>query len=135
MDRGYRKTNHEDEFQLIVNKNESDFIQFVNGKIMKLFQSFLFFTTANGSPVKGADENLIPLLQLQNECTANCYEIEVITAKDPKSGTDDRIEIQLEGQNGTFSEWFQLDSTSWFYNDFETDLKTTYYAQASFRVK
>ena len=56
-----------------------------------------------------------------------------MTAKDSKSGTDDKIEIQLEGQNGTFSEWFELDSTSWFYNDFETDLKTTYYAQAGFQ--
>ena len=71
----------------------------------------------------------------QDECNANCYEIEVITAKDPKSGTDDKIEIQLEGQNGTFSEWFKLDSPRWFYNDFETDLKTTYYAQVGFQVK
>ena len=72
---------------------------------------------------------------IQDECNANCYEIEVITAKDPYSGTDDKIEIQLEGQNGTFSEWFKLNSPSWFYNDFETDLKTTYYAQVGFQVK
>ena len=71
----------------------------------------------------------------KDECTANCYEIEVITSKDPKSGTDDKIEIQLEGQNGIVTEWFQLDSPSWFYNDFETDLKTTYYAQACFQNK
>ena len=71
---------------------------------------------------------------IQDECNANCYEIEVVTAKDPNSGTDDKIEIQLEGQNGTFSEWFKLNSPTWFYNDFETDLKTTYYAQDSFQV-
>ena len=72
---------------------------------------------------------------IQDECNANCYEIEVITAKDPNSGTDDKIEIQLEGQNGTFSEWFKLNSPKWFYNDFETDLKTIYYAQVGFRVE
>ena len=71
----------------------------------------------------------------KDDCTANCYEIEIVTSKDPKSGTDDKIEIQLEGQNGTFTEWFELDSPSWFYNDFETDLKTTYYAQARFQNK
>merc|ERR1711893_400814 len=96
---------------------------------MKLFESILLFATCTGNPVEGASENLIPLLQLQDDCTANCYEIEVVTSKDPKSGTDDKIEIQMEGQNGTVTEWFQLNSPSWFYNDFETDLKTTYYAQ------
>merc|ERR1719189_925787 len=69
------------------------------------------------------------LLQLQDECVANCYEIEVVTGKEAKSGTNDKIEIQLLGQNGTLSEWFELDSPKWFYNDFETDLKTIYYAQ------
>merc|ERR1711937_1026079 len=102
---------------------------------MKLFESFLCFAISTGNPIDGDNENLIPLLQLQDECNANCYEIEVITAKDPKSGTDDKIEIQLEGQNGTFSEWFKLNSPRWFYNDFETDLKTTYYAQVGFQVK
>merc|ERR1712131_436833 len=102
---------------------------------MKLFESFFVFATSFGNPLEGASENLIPLLRLQDDCTANCCEIEVVTSKDPKSGTDDKIEIQLEGQNGIVTEWFQLDSPSWFYNDFETDLKTTYYAQAGFQTK
>jgi len=98
-------------------------------KKMKLIENFLLFISTTANPLEGENDNLIPLLRLQDECVANCYEIEIVTAKDPKSGTDDKIEIQLEGQTGTFSEWFELDSPSWFYNDFETDLKTTYYAQ------
>merc|ERR1712007_313516 len=95
---------------------------------MKVLESLLFFTGASSNTLEAVNEKL-SLLQLQDECISNCYEIEVITSNDAKSGTDDKVEIQLEGQNGTISEWFELDSPKWFYNDFETNLKTTYFAQ------